>query len=38
MAPERVFAELKRVINADAVRRGLAMMDAHGLTASCSPS
>ena len=32
MAPERVFAELKRVISADAVRRGLALMEAHGLT------
>ncbi len=32
VAPERVFGELKRVISADAVRRGLRMMDAHGLT------
>jgi poly(A) polymerase len=32
VAPERVFGELKRVISADAVRRGLQMMDAHGLT------
>jgi putative nucleotidyltransferase with HDIG domain len=32
VAPERVFGELKRVINADAVRRGLELMDAHGLT------
>ena len=33
VAPERVFGELKRVINADAVRRGLGLMEAHGLTA-----
>ena len=32
VATERVFAELKRVICADAVRRGLALMDAYGLT------
>ena len=32
VAAERVFGELKRVISADAVRRGLALMDEHGLT------
>jgi poly(A) polymerase len=32
VAPERVFGELKRVVSADQVLRGLAMMDAHGLT------
>ncbi len=32
IAPERIFAELKRVISADAVLLGLALMDAHGLT------
>ncbi len=32
VAPERVFGELKRVVSAAAVRRGLRMMDAHGLT------
>ena len=32
VAPERVFGELRRVINADAVRRGLAMMAEHGVT------
>ena len=32
VAPERIFAELKRVISADAVLLGLALMDAHGLT------
>jgi tRNA nucleotidyltransferase/poly(A) polymerase len=40
VAPERVFAELKRVIGAGApaeVRRGLALMDAHGITAAVLP-
>jgi poly(A) polymerase len=32
VAPERVFGELKRVVSADAVLRGLAMMSDHGLT------
>jgi poly(A) polymerase len=32
VAPERVFGELKRVIGADAVRRGLEVMEAYGLT------
>ena len=32
VAAERVFAELKRVVSADAVLRGLALMDEHGLT------
>jgi poly(A) polymerase len=32
VAPERVFAELKRVVSADDVLRGLTMMDEHGLT------
>jgi poly(A) polymerase len=32
VAPERVFAELKRVISADAVVPGLHLLDAHGLT------
>ena len=32
VAPERVFAELKRVVSADAVRRGLELMATHGLT------
>jgi poly(A) polymerase len=37
VAPERVFGELKRVISAEAVRRGLELMDAHGLTAVVLP-
>jgi putative nucleotidyltransferase with HDIG domain len=37
VAPERVFAELKRVVGAPAVRRGLGLMDAHGLTAVVLP-
>jgi poly(A) polymerase len=37
VAPERVFAELKRVVGAPAVRRGLELMDAHGLTAVVLP-
>lgn len=32
VANERVFAELKRVISADDVRRGLEVMEAYGLT------
>ena len=32
VARERVFAELKRVVSADAVRRGLDLMAAYGLT------
>jgi len=32
VSSERVFAELKRVISADAFRRGLELMEAHGLT------
>jgi putative nucleotidyltransferase with HDIG domain len=32
IAPERIFAELKRVISADAVLRGLGLLDEHGLT------
>jgi poly(A) polymerase len=32
VAAERVFGELKRVVGADAVRRGLELMAAHGLT------
>ncbi|MBE2320264.1 HD domain-containing protein [Solirubrobacter sp. CPCC 204708] len=32
VANERVFGELKRVVSADAVRRGLAAMEAYGLT------
>ena len=37
VAAERVFGELKRVINADAVRRGLALMDELGLTDAVLP-
>jgi tRNA nucleotidyltransferase/poly(A) polymerase len=37
VAAERVFGELKRVVGARAVRRGLALMDAHGLTAVVLP-
>jgi tRNA nucleotidyltransferase/poly(A) polymerase len=37
VAAERVFAELKRVIAADAVLDGLALMDALGLTAHVLP-
>ena len=37
VAAERVFGELKRVVSADAVRRGLALMDAYGLTAVVLP-
>jgi poly(A) polymerase len=37
VAPERVFGELKRVVTADRARRGLELMDAHGLTAVVLP-
>jgi tRNA nucleotidyltransferase/poly(A) polymerase len=37
VAPERIFGELKRVVGAPAVRRGLALMEAHGLTAAVLP-
>jgi tRNA nucleotidyltransferase/poly(A) polymerase len=37
VAPERVLAELKRVVTADDPRRGLALMDAHGLTDAVLP-
>src|SRR6478735_1859289 len=32
VASERIFAEVKRVVNAEAFRRGLDLMDVHGLT------
>lgn len=37
VASERVFAELKRVVSADAVRRGLEVMEAYGLTHAVLP-
>ena len=37
VAPERVFAELKRIVAAPAVRRGLELMEAHGLLAAVLP-
>jgi poly(A) polymerase len=37
VAPERVFGELKQVICAPGVRTGLALMEAHGLTAQVLP-
>jgi poly(A) polymerase len=37
VAAERVFAELKRIVVAPAVRRGLALMEAHGLEAAVLP-
>ena len=37
VAPERVFGELKRVVGADAVRRGLELMLEYGLTAVVLP-
>src|SRR3954468_8454490 len=37
VSAERVMGELKRVISADAVRRGLALMEANGLTAVVFP-
>jgi poly(A) polymerase len=37
VAAERVFGELKQVISSPAVRTGLQLMDAHGLTAQVLP-
>ena len=37
VAPERVLAELKRIVSAPAVRRGLGLMEAHGLLAAVLP-
>jgi tRNA nucleotidyltransferase/poly(A) polymerase len=37
IAPERIFAELKRVVGADDARRGLGLMDATGLTGVVLP-
>jgi tRNA nucleotidyltransferase/poly(A) polymerase len=37
VAPERIFGELKRVVGAEDPRRGLALMDVHGLTAVVLP-
>ena len=37
VAPERVFGELKQVVCAPAVRQGLALMEAHGITAQVLP-
>ena len=37
VAPERVFGELKRIVTAAAARRGLELMDAHGLTEAVLP-
>jgi putative nucleotidyltransferase with HDIG domain len=37
VAQERIFGELKRVVGAADVRRGLALMDANGLTAAVLP-
>jgi poly(A) polymerase len=37
VAPERVFAELKRVVTAERARTGLELMDAHGLTDAVLP-
>jgi putative nucleotidyltransferase with HDIG domain len=37
VAPERIFGELKRVLGAPAVRPGLELMEAHGLTAVVLP-
>jgi poly(A) polymerase len=37
IAPERIFGELKRVVGARDVRRGLALMEEHGLTAAVLP-
>jgi poly(A) polymerase len=37
VAPERVFAELKRVVSADRALAGLALMDASGATAAVLP-
>jgi len=37
VAPERVFAELKRIVTADRARDGLALMDEYGLLAAVLP-
>jgi putative nucleotidyltransferase with HDIG domain len=37
VAPERIFGELKRILRAEDVRRGLGLMDAHGLTRAVLP-
>jgi putative nucleotidyltransferase with HDIG domain len=37
VAPERVFAELKRIVTADGARRGLELMEVLGLTAAVLP-
>jgi putative nucleotidyltransferase with HDIG domain len=37
VAPERIFGELKRVVGSPDVRRGLDLMDRHGLTAAVLP-
>jgi poly(A) polymerase len=37
VAPERVFGELKRIVTAPTAGHGLALMDAHGLTAAVLP-
>ena len=37
VAPERVFGELKQVVCAPAARTGLALMEAHGITAQVLP-
>jgi tRNA nucleotidyltransferase/poly(A) polymerase len=37
VSPERVFAELKRVLRAPAVRRGLELMERHGLLSAVLP-
>jgi tRNA nucleotidyltransferase/poly(A) polymerase len=37
VAPERVFAELKRIVTADRAPEGLALMDEYGLLASVLP-
>ena len=37
VSPERVFAELKRVVAAPRVREGLELMDGHGLLAAVLP-
>jgi putative nucleotidyltransferase with HDIG domain len=37
VAPERIFGELKRVVCSPAVRTGLALMEAHGITAVVLP-
>jgi poly(A) polymerase len=37
VAPERVFGELKRVVTAERARKGLELMDAHGIMAAVLP-